>query len=218
MAITLEWELSVAEQKKIIRSIFDQIKRRFKAFFNTSPAISKLRDVVAKLLRQTEEFKQLAYNQSPSGLASQLGLPANQALHIMETIVDSVVDGLNISFTNSGNSYSVVLSFVNSNLNHLLNLPEASHDIPWLSWFLTEGDKILVTGHKIVIDYGNTGKFKKWSRSGHSLMTKLKRGGSWRVPPEYAGTINHNWITRTLEDNYDEIGRSLEDIIEELLR
>lgn len=217
MAITLQWELTAAEQKNILRSIFNQIKRRFRAVFNTSPAISQLRAVVSDLLRDTEEFKQLAYNESPSGLASQLGLPKNQSEHIMETIVDSVVDGLNISFTSSGNNYIVVLSFIDSSLRHILNLPEAAHDIPWLQWLLVEGDKILVTGHKIVIDYGNTGKYTKWSRSGHSLMKK-NNSGSWRVPPEYAGTINDNWITRTLENNYSQIERSLENILDELLR
>ena len=63
--------------------------------------------------------------------------------------------------------------------------------MPWLDWLITEGDKPIVKGYKYVNDV--------IGRSGQGIM-KQQNGESWRVPPEFAGDINDNFITRALDE------------------
>jgi len=66
------------------------------------------------------------------------------------------------------------------------------YTLPWLEWLLLEGNKIIVPKHKVVF-----GK-NRASRTGWALMRPSTT--SWRVPSEFSGTINNNWITRAIED------------------
>jgi hypothetical protein len=67
--------------------------------------------------------------------------------------------------------------------------------LPWLEWLLKFGDKIIVRDYEIKI--GPSVR----SRSGMAIMVK-KAKGKWRVPPEYSGTTNNNFVTKLL-DNID---------------
>jgi hypothetical protein len=37
----------------------------------------------------------------------------------------------------------------------------------------------------------------------------MKMGNSWRVPPEFAGNVNNNWITRGINSAVPEIDQYL---------
>ena len=60
--------------------------------------------------------------------------------------------------------------------------------LEWLNWLLKEGDKIIV---------GNFG-FEKITGRGRSSLGSMKKGGSWRISPQHAGTEDDNFITRAL--------------------
>jgi hypothetical protein len=118
---------------------------------------------------------------------------------------------------------SVVL--LNPDLAGVLSLPDAAYDsinahgvrtrIPWLRWFLLEGDRIILTDVEI-----NTSRASRpGSRTGRAIMVRpgsgvlgrrrdaLKRAGlgrrqrasaavtGWGVP-ELGGTREDNWLTR----------------------
>lgn len=72
------------------------------------------------------------------------------------------------------------------------------YSIPWLEWLLTEGTATLVPEHSVI--FGANPR----SRTGNAIMRKNKRT-SWKVPSQYAGTINDNWITRALDSAEDNI-------------
>jgi hypothetical protein len=65
--------------------------------------------------------------------------------------------------------------------------PEHGYVLPWLQWLLLEGNKTIIEHFKV--------QFGSWGRTGGAIMRK---GGSWHVPPEHAGTINDNFITRAI--------------------
>jgi len=87
--------------------------------------------------------------------------------------------------------------------------------IEWLKWLLFEGDVI------IIADYGVFGHAKKGSRTGSHIMVKTKKEAGklqpWRVPPAFAGTVNHNWITDAAKFSAEKITRLLEETGREVL-
>jgi len=64
--------------------------------------------------------------------------------------------------------------------------------IQWLDWLINRGNKIIIYTHKI--DYENKDRIQKFSRSKQAIMVKQ---GTWKVPSEFAGTVDRNWITET---------------------
>ena len=55
---------------------------------------------------------------------------------------------------------------------------------------LLKGNAIIIKNYEV--KFGPSPK----SRSGDALM--IQSSSSWRVPPEFAGTIKDNWTTRAL--------------------
>ena len=63
-------------------------------------------------------------------------------------------------------------------------------NLDWLNWILTRGDEIIVSKFR----------FEPESGRGRTGRGRMKKGGSWRVSPQYAGTEDDNFITRALSD------------------
>jgi hypothetical protein len=76
----------------------------------------------------------------------------------------------------------------------------------WLEWLLTYGDRYIVEEYKVVMI--NSPR----SRSGMALMRK-DTSRRWRVPPEFSGTTNNNFMTKLLETMSNDIDRLVEDEI-----
>ena len=68
---------------------------------------------------------------------------------------------------------------------------EKGKQLDWLQWLLFEGDAIIIDGYEFRFRTGR-------GRSGLGTMAEVKNG-VWRVPPEYAGTEDRNFITRALQ-------------------
>jgi hypothetical protein len=82
--------------------------------------------------------------------------------------------------------------------------------LPWLQWLLLEGSAVAIKLPNPGID--SKGKQNEWyvtygdfsdnktrvtkSRSKQAYMLQSTKGVGWRVPTEYAGTENDNWLTR----------------------
>jgi hypothetical protein len=71
------------------------------------------------------------------------------------------------------------------------------YSLPWLKWLLLDGTAIIIDNYTVTMGYN------KYSRTGGAVMTRT--GGAWRVPPQYSGTMDDNWITRSIENSKDEI-------------
>lgn len=91
---------------------------------------------------------------------------------------------------------SLHINMIKGDFSDVLSLPEAIYitdkgtQINWLEWLLLEGDKIIVR------DYEFRATVEGNSRTGFGIMVAAER--SWRVPPEFSGTVNDNFVTRAL--------------------
>jgi hypothetical protein len=77
--------------------------------------------------------------------------------------------------------------------------------IPWLSWLLTLGDSIIITGFGVEF-----GSFKS-SRTGIARMSK--DAGPYKVNSAYSGTVENNFITRAIESVYPELNNIFKGVL-----
>ena len=61
-------------------------------------------------------------------------------------------------------------------------------DLHWLDWLLTKGDAIVISNYQYNAQTG----------LGRSGLGNMIAGGSFRVPPQFSGTPDNNFITRAL--------------------
>jgi len=64
--------------------------------------------------------------------------------------------------------------------------------VDWLDWLLTAGTSEVISGYRVMYGFFDT------SRTGQAIMVKSKTKG-FSIDPDYAGTENDNWITRSLK-------------------
>jgi hypothetical protein len=81
---------------------------------------------------------------------------------------------------------------------------EKGDTIPWLQWLLLQGDSIVIATHKAVFDPDKA----KFSRTGEDIM--LPDSVGWRVPPEFSGTADNNFVTRAVLSALPELRTQLE--------
>jgi hypothetical protein len=94
---------------------------------------------------------------------------------------------------------------------------EGGFPVSWLRWLTLEGERILVSDHQFVATptpYVQRGGRFFGSRTGLGLM---RRGGSWRVPPEFQGTEQDNWLSRALLGTTQEVGEIVAQELERAL-
>lgn len=83
-----------------------------------------------------------------------------------------------------------------------VNDQRRGYSLPWLRWLLLDGSYPLVKNHQVML--GSNPR----SRTGMAVMVE-EPSQSWSVPKRFAGTINDNWITRSLELSKDLINNSI---------
>ena len=81
---------------------------------------------------------------------------------------------------------------------------EKGTSIRWFDWLTTLGDAV------IVAEYTVEGGHPRSSRTGDKIMVA---GKGWRVPPQHAGTIGNNFITKATDDILVPLGNFIEKTI-----
>lgn len=170
-----------------------------------------LRAMLDNLLKRSPEYEALTSGK----LRGDLGLTDVETRidQVLKVLKDSV--GVNaIPVKTFGNEFrgGLAINMLRSGFVDILSLPAATvqgenFNVPWLEWLLTAGDRILVAGYHV--RYELSPADRRASMSGVAIMAK---GGGWRIPPQYAGTVNENWLTRTF--NFDLIKNTVNGIVE----
>lgn len=188
--------------KTLIREV-DRVMDRL-----TIRVIGPIRNLIRNTLLEQPEV------QSVSGgtLSSEFGLPdgRNRIEEIIELWVSNIiVSKKKATASNNRISAGLTIKMIRSDYEDVISLPSASiitgkgTILPWLEWLLKFGDQIIVRDYDVVF-----GSYRG-SRTGTAIMVggKEKR---WGVPPEYAGTLENNFVTRALDSIEDDIVRIFE--------
>lgn len=153
------------------------------------------------------EIQSLSSN-TPLSLVGQFGITDNTQV-IINNIISSVVSSTEVKFVKYKANFTggLELGFQPANFSNLLALP-AGHtihrggDLHWLDWLLKRGDQIIVANYQ----------YNPQTGLGRSGLGNMIQEGSFRVPPEFSGTEQNNFITRAF------IGQTQQDQITEIFK
>lgn len=155
---------------------------------------SRIGTIIRVRIQNTLEYQSLFGGQ----LQAELGIPNPD---VIENIINTWASNFSVKYNSSGRAFgSLNIGLIQDDYTDVLSLPEASFFytsgntsgvIDWLRWLLLEGSNVIVRS------YGFTGNETRGSRTGLGVMVS-REGGSWRVPPEFAGTASDNFVLRAL--------------------
>lgn len=181
-------------------------------------AISKTRPTFVKeiknALRQDIVYLELS-NKIDGILYYDVGL-AN-AGQVAEQIVELVSNSIQLRKLPAirGDLGGIGLTVLKDGLQPILSLPMGSYQskggkVDWLDWLLTAGTSEVISGYRVMYGFFDT------SRTGQAIMVKSKTKG-FSIDPDYAGTENDNWITRSLKRVEGNISNLFQKVIKEYI-
>jgi hypothetical protein len=153
-------------------------------------------------IAEQPEVKGLLREGSLGSLNAHFGLPAGSSSSMVTAILHSISESIDIKTTRIKQNLTGGIEFLiqPSDFANLLTLPEGHVmtnkrvDLHWLDWLLKQGSAIIVKGYEYTPSYEG--------RSGGGVMSM---GSVWRVPPQFAGTLQSNFITRALSSKEKEL-------------
>ena len=187
----------VGNNPQIARDILVSLLPDVKRYFSTrvSGIQGQISDLLINSIMSEPEYTALL----GGSLFHEFGIP-NPAARIQDIFMAIRSGGvLNVkqpSISGNGIKGGFKISMVKQDFNDLISLggssftTEKGSTLNWLRWLLLEGDTVIISDYSYSVE--GPGK----SRTGLGVMVS---GGSWRVPPEFAGNIKNNWITRAID-------------------
>lgn len=195
------------------REILAEIQKEAIAYINNNlstlvPFIhEEVGKVVADSIREQPEYASLV----DGDLKAQFGIVNPQL--IIEDIIRVIVNNIKVTFTKgNGGVAALDIEILRPDYSDILNVSgvsftsENGFDVPWLQWLIFEGDSIILPAYSVNLNPKNV----DISRTGLAVMTKNINGQGFRVPPQFSGTPENNWLTRAVEG----VEQSLEKIVE----
>lgn len=161
--------------------------------------LGQVKALIPDWIRSQPEIQSLLSTDS-SSLAGQFGI-VGSSLSIVDTIISSVVDSTSIKFVpySARLKGGLELQFQPANFSNLLSL-KVGHtiyqggDLHWLDWLLKRGDAIIITNYQ----------YNPATGLGRSGLGNMISGGSFRIPPQFSGTDDNNFITRAFNGTTQE--------------
>lgn len=201
--------LELTESNSVIKNkIFNALAQEINKLFskNKDEVKRQFSMAIQNWIRSCPEMTSLT-NSNAGSLGAQFGLPTGSAEGAVSAISSAVASSIEIDLKpfNKNLKGSVYFYFQRSDFVNLLSLPqghvttERNTDLHWLRWLLQEGDSTVIIGFNY--------QPNSLGRSGGGIMTI---GGMWRVPPQFSGTDDNNFITRAFEKNSQEIKKILQ--------
>tara|TARA_R110000824_G_scaffold9415_10_gene42189 strand:- start:3437 stop:4117 length:681 start_codon:yes stop_codon:yes gene_type:complete len=203
-------------KKNILRALIKNLKTKIPAM---RPKIeTTVRGLIGKYIRLSPEYlsfgggllqQELGVVDPYPSLDEMIAIIANTATVTMKPIYQrsgQIAGGFTVTAVPS-NFYSQVETLGQYTSKN-------GHKIPWLKWLLTAGDSIIIQDYRI--SFG--GRSSQFSRTGGPIMRKSDEGwgisaSNSRVPPQYSGTVNRNFVTRSMDMMLPELEKKIEAIV-----
>ena len=209
------------DQAELERKLFKELNRLLNQSMNKSAKelTPIIQEIVKKSLLESEELKALSSGDligefgirpsTASIVAEQIALNVSQTVEVKPMSVSLKTKRGGLSLKVQPNDLQNVLSIPNGSYTYYSRRCKKDVTINWLDWFLTKGDAIIVAKFY----------FEESVGAGRSGMGSMQKGSSWRVRPEYSGTIDDNAITRALqsEETKAKMIKSIENVIKKNL-
>lgn len=193
MTITLKLLESVGQiESNILSALSNQFNASMKSKKNK--ILQDVKTLIPLWISSQPEMQSLLSN-DPASLVGQFGITISPT-SIVSSIISSIVNSSTISITPYDKKLTgggIELNIQPDNFTNLLGLSQGHSvyqdgNLHWLDWLLNLGDAVIVVGYQ----------YNPKTGLGRSKLGNMKTGGSFRVPPEFSGTEQNNFITRAL--------------------
>ena len=190
--------------QKILQALLPQVNTYLKKVFNKCKI--EIEKTITSSIILSPEYQSLLSGQ----LKYELGLPDPQN---RLSVIGKILTNINVTYNkatfnkNSING-SFSLSAIRSDYTDILSIPESilttekGQKLEWLRWLLLFGDKTIIKDYTVVLGPNPR------SRTGNAVMVQETKS-RWNIPAQFAGTINNNWITRSIDAANDQINSIL---------
>lgn len=179
-------------------------------------SINQIRDKLIEILKEAMQ-QEPEYSALKNGvLKYEFGIPDTS---VVDSVVTKLANTLNIikkpmKIMNIGLSGGLDITAIEiPSFNGLLADPDAivddtvrGYQLPWLEWLLLRGNQIIVKKYEVKMGPN------PYSRTGNAIMVESNK--NWRVPAEFVGTQNNNWITRAIDRVESQIVNVIQKTIE----
>ncbi|MQF98161.1 MAG: hypothetical protein FI729_01325 [SAR202 cluster bacterium] len=176
---------------------------------NRSKVEKSIKSMIPAWLHEQDEITSLLSDGVVNSLNAQFGIPKGTSSGVVSAIVSAVSESVIVEVGKIDNTLRGLITFKiqPEDFSNLLVLPQGfvqtvtisgGKSLHWLNWLLTMGSAAIVGGYEY--QPGNDG------RSGGGTMVG---GVAWRVPSDYSGTIDNNFVTRALENREKQIINAL---------
>jgi len=176
---------------------------------NLNNILNKVKVLIPNWVLSQPEMASIT-SSDPSSLAGQFGI--TNSAGISQAIANAVAQATTIKFVKYSNNLKggLELQFQQTDFNNVLSLQEGhttykGGDLHWLDWLLKRGDAIIVANYQ----------YNPQTGLGRSGLGNMVGGGTFRVPPQFSGTSDNNFITRALVGPTQE--QQITDIFQRLL-
>lgn len=192
---------------KINKALAKEINTNFKK--RKAKLLAAIKYIVWKAIHLSPENQSL----STGTLKLDFGLTEDPSTAIADAVSDSVIVILDPISANGGNSIrgGIKILVQPNDYSNLLNQSFAKQQIedggslPWLSWLLLSGDAI------IIADFGVEYSSEAKGRAGPARMSKYER--PFKVDPQFSGTKDNNFITRSLNRYLPDIEKTIIEVL-----
>jgi hypothetical protein len=186
--------------RSIKKALADHINRKIRS--KNRSLVGRIKRSVQNWVLSQPEIRSLLSEGVPNSLNSQFGLAKGSSQGIVNSIVNAVVDSTEIEIkkVNQKLDGEIIFKFQPSSFANLLSLSsgvvvtERGSNLKWLEWLLLEGDRIIIVGYKY-----------QPSEDGRAGGGTMLSGSGFRVPPNYSGTREDNFITRAFSGRSTEL-------------
>jgi len=176
-------------ESDINKAIAETLNKKIKQ--NYYEASEQVKRLVASAVISQPEIESLV-----SGyLRGAFGIPIG--VNPIEGLEESISNSISVSLKKFDNRLNGGLEIYiqPTSFRNILNLPNSSivyekGEINWMDWLLLRGDAAIIVGYQYTPKYG----------IGRSRMGYMEGGRFFRVPPEFSGYAENNFITRALEE------------------
>lgn len=200
---TFSFEIIESEseiEKAILIALKTQVDKYFKNVFKNIK--DKLSNAVIEALTNAPEYDSLINGR----LKAEFGIP-DPEIKIQQLF--SIWKNINFKYTpvtiqGSKLSGSFILEMIRSDLSDVLSsdatkvITEKGQTLNWLEWLCLEDNKTIIKDYRV--EFGQN----PYSRTGLAVMRK-DISSKWKVPSEFSGNIDNNWITRSIDGINDKI-------------
>jgi len=198
---------------KIVYAIQKNVMKRFQTII---PQIkSEIRPEISKIILTSLNQSNTVQSLLSGKLKDDFGLFGNVVKVTLDNIIDKISEGIELNVEVSTKSKSIVRTTLNilpyADFDKIISVaggsfPSKGGNVDWLEWLLTRGTQV------VIADYWIFPYAKGRTRSGGNSIMKMiesKPRQPFRVDPNYAGTIEDNFITRAVQSARDDISKVL---------